>query len=135
MKIEHINPEGLLEPQGYSHVVTATAGKTVYIAGQGAMDKDWKIVGAGDHYEQTKQAFKNLMTALKAAGATPKDIVKCTIYVVGLDEDAVNKFTRGMSAALDGELLPPTASTLVGVERLFLEEMLIEVDAIAVIDE
>ncbi len=133
MKIERINPEGLLEPQGYTHVVTATGGTTVYVAGQGALDEQWSIVGKDNHYEQTKQAFRNLLTALRGAGAGPENIVKCTIYMVGLDEETIDGFTRGMNEALDGKPLPPTAATLVGVERLFLAEMLVEIDAIAVV--
>ncbi len=134
MKIEHINPDGLLKPAGYTHCVTVTGGKTVYAAGQGAVNESWQVVGPGDHYVQTKEAVRNLTKALAAGGARPQDIVKCTIYVVGLSPEALEAFTRGMNDALEDGPLPPTASTLVGVERLFLDEMLIEIDAIAVVD-
>ncbi len=49
MAIEHINPPGLMQPKGYSQIVTATGGRTIYIAGQGAYDADGKLVGEGDH--------------------------------------------------------------------------------------
>ena len=55
------------------------------------------------------------------------------MYVVGLDADTLQAFVRGMNEALDGKPMPPTASTLVGVERLAFDEMLVEVNAIAVV--
>jgi len=133
MTIEHITPPGLPKPVGYSHVVTASGGRTVYVAGQGAFDANGKLVGPGDHEAQTKQAFRNLATALDAAGATPEQVVFSTMYVVGLDADTLQAFVRGMNDALDGKPMPPTAATLVGVERLAFDGMLVEVNAIAVV--
>ena len=134
MAIETINPPGLMEPKGYAQIVTATGGKTIYIAGQGAYDTDGKLVGEGNHYAQTVQALSNVLTALKAAGATPADIVKMTIYVVGLDAEVLGAFLRGVKDATAGQPMPPTASTMVGVERLAWDPMLIEIEAVAVID-
>ena len=133
MTIEHINPPGLAKPIGYSHVVASSAGRTVYVAGQGAYDAKGKIVGPGDHQAQTTQVFRNLVTALEAAGATPEQVVFSTMYVVGLDADTLQAFVRGMNDALDGKPMPPTAATLVGVERLAFDGMLVEVNAIAVV--
>jgi len=131
--IQHINPRGLAEPHGYTHVVTAAGGTTIYIAGQGAYDESNQLVGAGDHYAQTKQAYRNLCVALAGAGATPANIVKSTIYVVGLTNAALGDFAKAMSEGWDGQPMPPTAATLVGVERLAYEGMLVEIDAIAVV--
>jgi enamine deaminase RidA (YjgF/YER057c/UK114 family) len=60
--------------------------------------------------------------------------VKSTVYLVGSSPAAVEQFARAMNEALDGQPMPPHASTLVGVERLGLEGMLVEIDAIAVVD-
>ncbi len=133
MTIEHINPSSWNAPQGYSHVVAATGGRTLYVAGQGAYDADGKLVGPGDHEAQTRQAFRNLTEALAAAGARPDQIVFSTMYVVGLNDDSFEAFIRGMHEALDGKPIPPTASTMVGVERLAYAEMLVEINAIAVV--
>lgn len=133
MKIEHINPSDLLKPQGYTHVITAEGGKTAYVAGQGSYDADWNLVGEGDHYAQAKQAFSNLITALTAVGGTLENVVKCTIYVVGLNSASLSAVTTGMGHA-SGQRIPPTASTMVGVERLALDGMLVEIDAIAVVE-
>ncbi len=133
MPIEHINPSTLPKPQGYTHIVKAGGGTTLYIAGQGSYDVDGKLVGRNDHYAQFKQAFTNLRNALAAVGAGPEHVVKATFYVVNSTEALLGDFIRGMNDALDGKSLL-TASTFIGVERLAFDEMLVEVDAIAVID-
>lgn len=132
MKIEHINPSGLLKPMGYTHVITVEGGKTAYIAGQGAFDIDWNLVGEGDHYAQGKRSFENLIIALEGVGATLESVVKCTIYIVGLNADTLATVTKGLTDAA-GKRIPPTASTMVGVERLAFDGMLVEIDAVAVI--
>jgi len=133
MPIEHVNPATLPEAKGYVHIVKARGGTTLYVAGQGAYGVDGKLVGRDDHYAQFKQAFTNLRNALAAEGATPRDVVKATFYVVNSSEAVLGDLIRGMNDALEGELLL-TASTFIGVERLAFDEMLVEVDAIAVID-
>ncbi len=134
MSIEHIHPPGLATPRGYSHVVVATGGRTIYVAGQGAFDEQGKLVGPGDYALQTKKALENLVTALGAAGATPEDVVKATFYVVKSDSEAFKAFMRGMSEAFGGSFMPPCASTYLGVEGLAYDGMLVEIDAIAVTD-
>ncbi len=132
MKIEHINPPGLVKPKGYTHVIMVEGGKTAYIAGQGAYDASWNLMGKNDHHAQGKQSFTNLIMALDGIGATLESVVKCTIYIVGLNSDSLTAVTKGMADAT-GKRIPPTASTMVGVERLAFEGMLVEIDAIAVI--
>lgn len=134
MGIKHIQPAGLFQAEGMSHVVVAT-GRTAYIAGQGPYDEHFQLVGAGDLFRQTLQAFKNLRLALEAVGASPRQVVSSTIYVVGLTAESTDLFVRAMNQALDGEPFPPNASTLVGVTQLAYPEMLIEISAIAALDE
>lgn len=134
MPVEHINPQTLATPHGYTHVVVAGGGRTVYVAGQGAYDEKSQLVGPGDYFLQSKKAFENLVAALDAAGAKPEDVVKATFYVVRSSPQALEEFARGMVAALGGAPMPPCASTYVGIERLAFDEMLVEIDAIAVIE-
>jgi len=134
VKIEHINPPDLQAPNGWSHAVATTGGRTIYVAGQGPYDVDGKLVGHGDHYLQARQAFENLNRALAAVGATAANIVKCTMYCVDASDETVEAFLRGMNDAYGREGMPPTASTFVGVERLGYSEILVEVDAVAVVD-
>ncbi|HSC00719.1 MAG TPA: RidA family protein [Burkholderiaceae bacterium] len=127
----HLQPAGLAPPRGYSHVVSAVHGTAVYIAGQVAFDADGRVVGAGDLRAQTEQAFRNLQRALEAASATFTDLVKTTIFVVDYKPEhrAVIAEVRSRFYG-SGE---PPASTLVGVQSLVMPELLIEVEAIAVV--
>jgi enamine deaminase RidA (YjgF/YER057c/UK114 family) len=136
MTIRHLNPEGLLAmPDAFSQVVTAAAGRLVFVAGQGAFDADRQLVGAGDYRAQAAQVFRNLRTALAAAGAGPEHVVASTMYVKDLRPEALAAFAQGMHEALEGRPFPPNASTLVGVQSLAFPGMLVEVSAIAVLPD
>ncbi len=128
--IRHINPPGLAVPGAYTHLVEATGGRTLYLAGQVALDRDRNVVGVGDFGAQARQVFENLRTALAAGGATFDDVVKMTMYVVDMSEiDAL----REIRTEFLGETRP--ANTLVQVVRLAREDFLLEVEAIAVLAE
>lgn len=133
MSKEHINPDGLIKNDGFTQVVVATGGKTIYIAGQGSFDTDGGFVGEGDYRAQTIQAFKNMAVALDAVGASPADVVSSTLYVKDLDNDSIRAFVSGMFASLDGEPFPPNASSLIGVQGLADPRMLVEISAVAVV--
>ena len=124
-------PEDLAPPKGYSHVVSAIGGTTVYVAGQVALDADGRVVGPGDLRIQTEHVFKNLVRALAAAGARIDDLVKITTYVIDFkpaDRDIIRKVRNRFI-----ESTPP-ANTLVGVQALVMPELMIEIEAVAVID-
>lgn len=74
----------------------------------------------------------NLIIAPEGVGATSLSVVKCTIYVVGLSADTLAAVTKGVANDA-GKRIPPTASTMVGVERLAFDEMLIKIDAVVVV--
>lgn len=132
MTVEHINPPELAPPLGYTHVVTARGGTTVHVSGQGAFDADQQLVGAGDHYEQAKQAFANVLHALRAAGAGFGDVVKATYLVVDLGPAALDAFARAMIEVVGLDAEPP-AATMIGVAALALPGMLIEIEVTAVV--
>ena len=129
MTIEKINPAGLHEPEGYMQVVVAAATKRVYIAGQIGVDTDHVVVGP-DLASQTAKAFENLGVALEAAGASWEHLVKWTCYVVGLDEAKMGEFFAGIEQATEHGLVP-TAATLIGVQALYMPDLLVEIEAIA----
>ena len=129
---EHKNPPGLSTPRGYSHTVSVSGGRTVYIAGQVAYNAQGEVVGKGDLKAQTRQAFENLRLALAAAGGSFKDLVKINTYVVGYKPDQL-QVLREVRAEILKDLTPP-ASTLVGVQALVNPDLLIEIEAIAVVD-
>jgi reactive intermediate/imine deaminase len=128
--IQRLNPPGLSTPTGYSHVVSARGGRTIYLSGQVALDAKGELVGAGDMAAQTRQVFANLDTALEAAGASFADVVKTNYYIRDASQVQV---IRDIRAKYVGEKLP--ASTLVEVSRLARPEFLIEIEVIAVVAE
>ena len=126
--IRHTNPPALSTPAGYTHVVEVLRGKTVYIAGQVAFDRSGNVVGAGDFKAQTRQVLENLKAALAAAGATFENVVKVNTYVTDM---AQIQTLRELRAEYFGAR--PPASTLVQVVRLARPELMIEIEAIAVV--
>src|SRR5262249_28433529 len=135
MAKQFINPEDLPNwQQAFSQIVVIYGpAKTIYISGQVAVDKDKRLIGQGDLAAQAKQAFQNLETAILAAGATVVYLVKLNIYVKDYkpaDAALINEVLRKHFPQRD---LP--ASTWLGVQSLAEEGFLIEVDAIAVVEQ
>ena len=130
MPVEFINPEELHQPPTYSHVTIARGSRTVYVSGQVGFDEDGQLVGE-DHFTQAQRAFANLATALEAAGATLQDVAKITIFVVGHRPQLLEPLMAARADAF-GEHKP--ASTYVGVEALARPGLLVEVEAVAVLD-
>ena len=126
--IKRTNPPTISKPTGYTHVVEATGGKTVYISGQVALDPSGALVGANDMRAQAEQVFKNLKAALDAAGATFGDVVKMNTYVTDMTQSPAIREVRAryLSDA-------PPASTLVQVVHLARPDFMIEIEAIAVV--
>jgi enamine deaminase RidA (YjgF/YER057c/UK114 family) len=131
MTLDLINPEGLPVPATYTQVVVATGTRTVFIAGQEPQDARGNLVGRGDLAAQARQVFANLGRALAAAGASPGQVARITIYVAGHRPEYLPVIEQAR-VELFGDHKP--ADTLVGVQTLARPEYLIEVDAIAVID-
>ena len=124
-----INPEAMHRPAGYTHVVEVTAGRPVYIAGQVALDPSGAIVGPGDIRAQARQVFDNLQTALQAVGAGFEQVVKLTYYLVDATQLPVVREIRDQYVNTQ----QPPASTAVEVRRLVGDDLLIEVEAVAVV--
>ncbi|MEU9102065.1 RidA family protein [Streptomyces sp. NPDC048361] len=122
-------PEGLAPGTGYSHVVWGT-GRFVAISGQCALDDKGNVVGEGDPRAQADQIFENLRRCLAAAGATFEDVVKLTYFVTDIAHLPVIREARDTVIAPDQ--LP--ASSAVQVSALFRPELLVEIEAFAVID-
>jgi enamine deaminase RidA (YjgF/YER057c/UK114 family) len=118
-------------PLGYSHIVEVRGGRTLYIAGQLALDQNGKLVGHNDFRAQIKQVFENLKTRLEEVGASFKDVVKLNYYLTDASDLQALRDTRDSYINTEN----PPASTLVIVKQLVREEYLIEVEAIAVAKE
>jgi len=131
--VRYLNPKAISPPPGYTHVVEVTGpGRTVYIAGQVGLDRNGQIAGGpGDVRAQIVQAFENLKAALAEVGATFKDVVKITNYLV--DGAHVQDY-REIRDKYVNKTAPP-ASTLLVISRLAREGWLFEIDAVAVLPE
>jgi len=126
------NPDGIVACPGYSHVAEITNGKIIYTSGQVARDASGELVGEEDFRAQVEQAFRNLDTAIQAAGGTFANVVKLNYYCVDSVEQSRLPIVREVRDRFVNTENPP-ASTFVVVTRLARPEWLIEIDAIAVV--
>jgi enamine deaminase RidA (YjgF/YER057c/UK114 family) len=130
-----VNPPSLPKPSGYSHAWEVQGGKTLYISGQVAFDKDGAVVGKGDLPAQFRQICENLKNLLLARGGQMNDIVKLTMYVLSKTE--YKQKSREVGAVYReyfGKHFP--AMTLVEVKGLYDEDQgcVIEIEGVAIID-
>jgi len=125
----YINPPGLTKPTGYTHVVLAADGRTAYIAGQVAFDSTGALVGAGDFRAQAERVYANLRIALASVGATFSDVVKTTTFVTDIKNVATLREVRGKYL----DPAHPPANTLLVVASLARPDLLLEIEAVAVL--
>ncbi|MER6097690.1 RidA family protein [Streptomyces sp. NPDC001728] len=123
-------PEGLAASPQYSHVVWGT-GRFVAISGQCAFDASGAVVGEGDAAAQARQVFANLERCLAAAGAGFADVVKLTYFVTDVAHLPAVRDARDTYFA--GAPLP--ASSAVQVSALVRPELLLEIEAFALVPE
>ncbi|MFD9428246.1 MULTISPECIES: RidA family protein [unclassified Streptomyces] len=129
--VQRINPAELAPPTGFSHAVTATGGQLVFLAGQTALDPDGKITGS-TLPEQFATALTNLLTALRAAGGAPADLVRVTVYATDVADYRAHASELGrVWRRLAGRDYP--AMAVIGAVRLWDEPALVELDGIAVL--
>ncbi|MFC9963935.1 RidA family protein [Nocardia ignorata] len=135
MTVELINPEGLPKPDVYRQLSIATGSRLVFLAGQVARDADGNPVGAGDFAAQVEQAYLNVGAAMTAVGGSFDDVAKLTIYVVDWSADKYPLLGEGVSrAAAKMGVDPVKPITLIGVAALGEPDLLVEVEATAVLD-
>jgi 2-iminobutanoate/2-iminopropanoate deaminase len=126
---EEIRVAGMPEPiSHFTHVVRA--GRTVFVSGCVASDENGKTVGGTDIVAQTRQVHENIKRCLAAAGATFADVCKVTVFLKNVgDREKVNSVRKEYFGA------HRPASTLIEISRLVRDDLLIEIEAIAVLPE
>ncbi len=135
-KLVHtVNPPTLAKPAGYSHGIEVQGGKTLYVAGQVALDTNGQLVGRGDLVAQFRQICENLKAVLLARAGQLNDVVKLTIFV--LDKTAYKTRIKEMGAVYReffGKHYP--AITFLEVKGLYDDDQgcLMEIEAVAVVD-
>ncbi|MGN3960215.1 RidA family protein [Streptomyces sp. WAC8370] len=131
MTVERINPPELSPPTGFSHAVVATGTRVVLLAGQTALDSDGAITG-DTLPAQFERALTNLLTALRAAGGTPADLARVTVYATDVAAYRTHAADLGRTwRELAGRDYP--AMAVVEVVRLWDERALVELDGFAVL--
>lgn len=129
MTIELRNADTLPEPAGYSHLSIAPSGRIVHLAGQIGSDETGAV--ADGLSAQTSRAMDNMVSALTAAGAGPDDLAKITIYIVDWTEARQPELFAGLAGA--STRLPQVPITLIGVQSLYLDAALVEIEGVAVL--
>ena len=134
MPVEVLNPEGLTKPAMCRQVAIATGSRLVFIAGQVARDATGNAVGAGDLAAQTERVFRNVAIAVEAAGGRFADIAKLNVYVVDWSPEKMAALGEGaFRAAAVADVDPLKPITLIGVAALGEPDLLIEIEATAVL--
>lgn len=135
MAVQLINPDGLPKPDVYRQLSIATGSKLVFLAGQVARDADGQPVGEGDLAAQVEQAYLNIGTALAAVGGSFDDVAKLTVYIVDWDAAKMPALGEGVArAAAKLGVDPVKPITLLSVAALGEPDLLVEVEATAVLD-
>ncbi len=133
MSTKFVNPDTLFPTAdfGFSHVAISEGKKLVQISGQVAADKEMNIIGDGDFPAQVTAALENLGHALDAAGASKTDVSSARFLIVDYSHEKLEALVGGINSFFGAH---KPASTWIGVQALALPELMIEIEALAVID-
>jgi enamine deaminase RidA (YjgF/YER057c/UK114 family) len=136
MSVTMLSPEGMFQPVPYHHVAIGAGTRQVHVAGQIARDAEGNRIAAGDLTGQVAQAMRNTARGLAGAGASFDDVVRLRFFAVQWSPDKMDAFMAGLDSVVEElglpQPLPP--SSLIGVDYLFEPDVLVEVEAFAVLD-
>jgi 2-iminobutanoate/2-iminopropanoate deaminase len=127
---EYLKPDARQHERAYSPAVRITGGTTIYMAGQTGYQDERGEVHPGDFDSQVRVAFERMRKTLQAAGGGLDDIVTMTVFVTDMANGT--RFTQLRKEFFQEDRYP--ASALIGVKELARPEMLIEIQAVAVVD-
>ena len=129
--VQYHNPTSVPPAKGYSHSVEIDLGncKMIILSGQIALDKNGNLVGKGNLAEQAEQVFVNIKNIVAASGGTMDDVIKINIYMIDISQAQVMRNVRNKFINLEN----PTTSILMKVSKLVRDDILIEIEATAII--
>ncbi|MFY7068196.1 RidA family protein [Nocardiopsis changdeensis] len=136
MAVRRFTPEGMMQPVPYHHVAVGTGTRHVHVSGQIARAADGSPSAPGDLAGQVAHALRNTAAGLAGAGATFADVLRLTFYVTDWEPEKIGAFMEGVEQVSVELGLPrpmPPAS-LIGVDHLFEPDVLVEVEATALLD-
>ncbi|MFD4458825.1 RidA family protein [Nocardia sp. NPDC058480] len=136
MSVQLITPPNMFGPVPYHHVSISTGSRHIHVAGQIARDADGNPVATGDLAGQFAHALRNTALGLAGAGATFADVVRLRIFVTNWTPDKYADFLDGINQVAAELALPDPLPPLsaIGVDSLFEPDVLVEVEAYAVLD-
>jgi enamine deaminase RidA (YjgF/YER057c/UK114 family) len=136
MPVRHFSPDGMMQPVPYHHVAVGTGTRHVHVSGQISRRSDGSPVADGDLAGQVAHALRNTAVGLAGAGATFGDVLRLTFYVTQWSPEKIGAFMAGIEGVADEIRLPMPMppSSLIGVDYLFEPDVLVEVEATALLD-
>ncbi|WP_306368183.1 RidA family protein [Nocardiopsis sp. CC223A] len=136
MTVRHFTPEGMMQPAPYHHVAVGTGTRHVHVSGQVARAADGSPLAPGDLAGQVAHVLRNTATGLAGAGATFADVLRLTFYVTDWKPEKIGAFMEGVekAAAELGLPQPMPPASLIGVDHLFEPDVLVELEATALLD-
>ncbi|GAB3464948.1 RidA family protein [Streptomonospora sediminis] len=136
MPVQLLTPEGMMQPVPYQHVSIATGTRHVHVVGQIARNAEANPVAPGDLAGQLEQALRNTARGLAGAGAGFSDVVRLRFFATDWSPEKMDDFMAGIDRVSDELAIPrplPPLS-LIGIDYLFEPDVLVEVEAYAVLD-
>jgi 2-iminobutanoate/2-iminopropanoate deaminase len=129
--VEFVNPATVNPPKGYSQAAVVDLGtcRMIIISGQVALDKNGSLVGKGDFTAQADQCFQNIKSTLESVGGAMNNVVRLGYYVTDMGQIQALRTMRDKYVNVSN---PPT-STLVQISKLFRDDVLVEIEATAII--
>lgn len=136
MPVRRFTPEGMMQPTPYEHVAVGTGTRHVHVSGQVARSADGTPVAPGDLAGQVAHSLRNTARGLAGAGATFDDVLRLTFYVTQWSPEKIDAFMAGIEQVADeiGLRRPLPPASLIGVDYLFERDVLVEVEATAVLE-
>ncbi|MFE1795026.1 RidA family protein [Streptomyces sp. NPDC059517] len=136
MTVQYFTPEGMLQPTPYHHVAVGTGTRHIHVSGQIARQADGTPVAPGDLAGQVAQALRNTSVGLTGAGASFTDVLRLTFYVTQWSPEKIGDFMAGVEAVAEeiGLRGPLPPASLIGVDYLFEPDVLVEVEATAILE-